>query len=81
MVIWYSELERRLLVVRNHLSDSIKLFSSPLAQGLICELVLCSFHLPPGFQGLRPEYQLITFLRLYNMVKVSLIIYFLKMSG
>ena len=71
MVYWYSELERRLLVVRNHLSDSIGLFSSPLANNLILELSISAFHLPPKFDYLKPEFQLVTFLRLYNMIKVS----------
>lgn len=71
LVFWYSEMERRLLVVRLHLSDSIGLFSSPLAYNLIVELIICAFHLPPGFNGIRPEFQLVTFIRLYNLIKVS----------
>ena len=64
LVYWYSELERRLLVVQNHLSDNIGLFSSPLAIGLYMEFIICLFHLPPGFEFLVPEFQLITFIRL-----------------
>ena len=70
LVYWYSELERRLLVVKNHLSDNIGLFSSPLANNLVIELIVCAFHLPPGVNILKSEFQLITFVRLYNIVKV-----------
>ncbi|CAG5080528.1 Oidioi.mRNA.OKI2018_I69.PAR.g9631.t1.cds [Oikopleura dioica] len=70
LIWWYSELERRLLVVRHHLSDSVNLFFSPLAGALYAELILCVIHLPPGFPKFFPtEMQLVTFARLYHIVK------------
>ena len=70
LIWWYTELERRLLVVRHHLSDSINLFNSPLASGLYIELLCCLIHVPPSVTVLRPEWQLLTFIRLYHIVKV-----------
>jgi hypothetical protein len=71
LIWWYTELERRLLVVRYHLSDSIHLFNSPLAPGLYLELLCCVVHVPPclGTDMIRPEWQLVTFIRLYHIVK------------
>jgi len=69
LIWWYTELERRLLVVRHHLSDSINLFNSPLASGLYIELICCLIHVPPSVAVLRPEWQLLTFIRLYHIVK------------
>ena len=71
LIWWYTELERRLLVVRHHLSDSINLFNSPLASGLYVELLCCLIHVPPSVAVLRPEWQLLTFIRLYHIVKVK----------
>ena len=74
LIWWYTELERRLLVVRHHLSDSINLFNSPLASGLYVELLCCLIHVPPSVAVLRPEWQLLTFIRLYHIVKVIVIL-------
>jgi len=69
LIWWYTELERRLLVVRHHLSDSVPLFNSPLAPGLYVELLCCIVHVPPCMNMFPPEWQLITFVRLYHIVK------------
>jgi len=69
MVYWYTELERRLFVVRNHLSDTIGLMESPLAPKLCVELFACMIHIPPGVTAIVPEFQLFTFVRLYNITK------------
>ena len=78
LIWWYTELERRLLVVRHHLSDSINLFNSPLASGLYVELLCCLIHVPPSVAVLRPEWQLLTFIRLYHIVKVTCSSFFLE---
>lgn len=71
LIWWYQELERRLLVVRHHLSEDIPLICSPLSPGLCIELFLNVFHLPPGLQ-FPSECQLIIFIRIYHIVKVIL---------
>ena len=69
LIWWYQELERRLLVVRHHLSEEIPLLCSPLSPNLCIELLLSSIHLPPG-PSLPSECQLIIFIRIYHIVKV-----------
>ena len=71
LIWWYTELERRLLVVKHHLSDSIRLLQSPLAPGLYLELFICFIHVPPGLTDnlVRAEWQLLTFIRLYHITK------------
>ena len=69
---WYAELERRLLVLRSHLSEGVYLFETPLAIHFYVELVLCMIHLPPMKSSLPIELQLNTFLRLYQVLKVNI---------
>ena len=59
------------MVVKHHLSDSIRLLQSPLAAGLYLELFICFIHVPPGVTDsiVRPEWQLLTFIRLYHITK------------
>ena len=43
---------------------------SPLAPKLCVELFACMIHIPPGVTAIVPEFQLFTFVRLYNITKV-----------
>ena len=70
LVWWYQELERRLLVVRHHLSQNVSLFCSPLMASFVLELFINGIHLPPGFESpVVPEFQLFIFIRIYHVVK------------
>ena len=73
LIWWYVELERRLLVARHHLQEKLSLLSSPLGPTLILELLISSLHLPPiisNWTGIKAEIQLVSFLKLYHIVKV-----------
>ena len=69
LVWWYQELERRLLVVRHHLSQNVPLLCSPLMTSFVLELTVNLIHLPPGIQRSPPEFQLFVFIRIYHVVK------------
>ncbi|CAG5095448.1 Oidioi.mRNA.OKI2018_I69.XSR.g14193.t1.cds [Oikopleura dioica] len=70
LIWWYSELERRLLVLRRQLpSESTILSFSPLAFWFYLELAISSVHVPIFNVGLPKEMQLMTFLRLYHLIK------------
>ena len=58
LVWWYQELERRLLVVRHHLSQNVPLLCSPLMTSFVLELTVNLIHLPPGISSRTPpEFQ------------------------
>ena len=69
LVWWYQELERRLLVVRHHLSQNVPLLCSPLMTSFVLELSVNFIHLPPGIDRSPPEFQLFVFIRIYHVVK------------
>ena len=74
LIWWYVELERRLLVARHHLQERLSLILSPLGRSLLVELFISSLHLPPVIShwgpGVKAELQLISFFKLYHVVKV-----------
>ncbi len=70
LIWWYSELERRLLVLRRQLpAESTILSFSPLAFWFYVELAMSSLHVPVWSTGVPREVQLMTFLRLYHLIK------------
>lgn len=76
LIWWYVELERRLLVARHHLQERLSLILSPLGPSLMLEIMVSALHLPPVISylgsGVKAELQLLSFLKLYHIVKVKL---------